>query len=179
MTKRDMSYEEFRKDYFSQHPWGEITRAGIDTCPKHPARARRTVRWRPEVSFRIDAHHITVHVNMNPYYNPEAMGLEPIAELDEDEAYQFHIVAAWLGTITETFKGIRSTTYKIFWAADSGCSCPSPFEDYKTIQDLSYYDGSNMGWQHLLAAVNEVSTDDASKTDFLRKVGQAYKDYCQ
>jgi hypothetical protein len=180
MTKRDMTYKEFRKDYFSQHAWGDIARAGIDTCPVHPARARRKVAWRPEVTTYVtDSKHITVHITMNPYYSPKQMGLELIATVEEDESYQFHIVAAWVGTVTETFHGHRATTYRIFWAADSGCSCPSPFEDYTSIETLTVYNGSKSSYQELVAAVEDVAIDDASRVDFLRQVQAAYREHCQ
>lgn len=62
----------------------------------------------------------------NPYYNPEKMGLEIIGDWSEDLSYEFHIVLAW--------KDKESGKY--YWAEDSGCSCPTPFEDYFTKESL-------------------------------------------
>ena len=64
------------------------------------------------------------------YYQPEKFGLTPILEINlEDEPYQFHIFAMW-----------RHEDGTVYWATDSGCSCPSPFEDYKSVNDLNEYD---------------------------------------
>ena len=52
------------------------------------------------------------------YYSPEDYGLEPIGTLDEDLGYEFHILAIW-----------KDKDGNIYWAEDSGCSCPIPFED--------------------------------------------------
>lgn len=38
----------------------------------------------------------------------------------DDESYQFNLVA-----VTK-----RDTDGKLFWSTDSGCSCPSPWEDH-------------------------------------------------
>lgn len=64
----------------------------------------------------------------NIYYNPEDYGLEIIESLaDEDLSYEFDIFLI--------FRDKKSK--KLYYAQDSGCSCPSPFEDYGKIDDLS------------------------------------------
>lgn len=62
----------------------------------------------------------------NVYYNPEDHGLTVVgtAELAESN-YSFDLVGIWKGE-----KGY-------YLATDSGCSCPSPFEDYNGIDDLT------------------------------------------
>jgi hypothetical protein len=63
----------------------------------------------------------------NPYYDPEKLGLTTIAELDDSEAnYSFDMVVAW-----------RHEDGSIYWQQDSGCSCPSPFEDYTELSMLN------------------------------------------
>lgn len=61
------------------------------------------------------------------YSDPSDHGLEPVAELElENEAYQFNIVAVW------------KDRDGVLWAAhDTGCSCPSPFEDHTFPTDFS------------------------------------------
>lgn len=60
----------------------------------------------------------------NPYYNPEKMGLSTVAEFDAADSWDFDKFVVW-------------TDGKVlFWAADSGCSCPIPFEDINSLGDL-------------------------------------------
>lgn len=68
------------------------------------------------------------------YGQPEAFGLTMMGEVEFSEpnySFDFAIVLA-------------DAEGKLWWARDSGCSCPSPFEDHKfpeefnsgTLQDL-------------------------------------------
>jgi hypothetical protein len=55
------------------------------------------------------------------YGQPEAFGLELVGSIDLDnESYQFNILAVLH----------EPTTDKFYIIQDSGCSCPSPFEDH-------------------------------------------------
>lgn len=57
---------------------------------------------------------------MNLYYDPQGFGLEAIGEIDwSDGCYQFDLTAVW----RRAFDG------RFVYAEDSGCSCPSPFEN--------------------------------------------------
>ncbi|MEU3976855.1 DUF7574 domain-containing protein [Streptomyces bacillaris] len=54
------------------------------------------------------------------YSRPESYGLRMIGEVDwSDGCYQFDLTVVWQDT----------TTGALYYADDSGCSCPSPFED--------------------------------------------------
>jgi hypothetical protein len=65
-------------------------------------------------------------VSANPYYDPAAYGLELVGDVEwDDEPYQFNMTAVWRST----------TTGQLYYADDSGRSCPSPFEDHST-EDL-------------------------------------------
>lgn len=61
------------------------------------------------------------------YYQPEKFGLTIVGSIElYDEAYQFDTIVVWWhedGTI--------------YVGHDSGCSCPSPFEDYTTLDSLT------------------------------------------
>ena len=58
---------------------------------------------------------------MNVYYNPESFGLEKLCELNEHGlSYEYNMLVI--------FKDTNSN--RLFYAHDSGCSCPTPFEDY-------------------------------------------------
>ena len=181
--KKNMSYREFEKQYYSQHSWGgRWDQVTIPSCPQHPGRAARTVRDRSldHIYLSTDNKHIHVQRSyiMNPYYRPQEMGLELIGTLEEDLSYEFCIVAAWVGPHTTTSKGLRSTTHRIYWAQDSGCSCPSPFEGYASIDKLHVYDGTTASWQELVYWVDEQRVDDADRVDFLRKVQDKYREVC-
>lgn len=56
----------------------------------------------------------------NPYSSPELFGLELIGTLsEEDLSYEFNEFAVW-----------KNKKGELFYAQDSGCSCPSFFEDF-------------------------------------------------
>lgn len=62
----------------------------------------------------------------NPYYNPEKHGLVKVTEHELAEAsYSFDILAVWKGAAG------------YYLATDSGCSCPTPFEDYEGVADMT------------------------------------------
>jgi len=66
----------------------------------------------------------------NIYYNPEKYGLTTVAEIDySDGCYQFDIRIVW-----------QDRNGKLWTARDSGCSCPSPFENdsLHTLEKYSY-----------------------------------------
>lgn len=56
----------------------------------------------------------------NPYDNPEKFGLLTVTEVEWYEpSYSFDTTAVLFSPETKEY----------WWADDSGCSCPSPFED--------------------------------------------------
>lgn len=63
---------------------------------------------------------------MNLYSNPGDYGLTLIADVDFGESYDFDIFALF-----------RNDDGAWFMAHDSGCSCPSPFEDYHSADDIA------------------------------------------
>lgn len=72
--------------------------------------------------------------------NWRELGLEEVVNIDwSDACYQFDMTIAYY----------QPATGKFFWADDSGCSCPSPFEDYGNLDQFE----SGTAWQlrnHLL-----------------------------
>jgi hypothetical protein len=63
----------------------------------------------------------------NAYSNPADLGLEIVGEASDSEAsYSFDI-----------FIVFRDHAGVLYYAEDSGCSCPSPFEDYVRLSDLT------------------------------------------
>lgn len=66
----------------------------------------------------------------NVYYNPEDQGLEQVAQIYySDGGYCFDYRVIWRHT----------ETGKLYTARDSGCSCPSPFEDYHSVESLQEF----------------------------------------
>ena len=64
---------------------------------------------------------------MNIYYNPEHYELVPVAEIDySDGDYCFDLRVVWRSRLDG----------RLYTARDSGCSCPSPFEDYGSLESL-------------------------------------------
>lgn len=61
----------------------------------------------------------------NPYYNPEKLGLEIVYCVDTAGDYEFSMLVIW-----------KDAEARLYYATDSGCSCPSPFEDFHDVEDL-------------------------------------------
>lgn len=64
---------------------------------------------------------------MNIYYEMDKLGIEVLEFNEPDMGYEFN-----------TLLFIRSPDGRVFVASDSGCSCPTPFEDYEgeTLNDI-------------------------------------------
>lgn len=62
----------------------------------------------------------------DPYNAPSKHGLELVGEISWSEPdYSFDLTAVW-----------KKTRGEYYIASDSGCSCPSPFEDYTSVESL-------------------------------------------
>ncbi len=64
--------------------------------------------------------------DLNVYYHPEKHNLKQIAHVDFGEQWQFDMHTVWQ----------HDQTKKLYYAHDSGCSCPTPFEDFTDISEL-------------------------------------------
>lgn len=79
----------------------------------------------------------------NVYYSPEKFGLEIIGSLcDPDACWSFDDLIVW-----------KHEDGRLFYATDSGCSCPSPFEDFKGIDDLTEITDDAESWTDFQEAV--------------------------
>lgn len=88
---------------------------------------------------------------MSLYYSPEEYGLFTVGEIDwSDGNYAFDYTVIW-----------RNADSQFFYAEDSGCSCPSPFER-AGLDDLTACTLSDLQ-AHLEARLDEEYP--ASKTD--------------
>jgi hypothetical protein len=62
------------------------------------------------------------------YYSPDKVGMEAFADVDVlYEAYEFHLLAVWKAVLTGD----------LYAAADTGCSCPTPFEELGSLAELA------------------------------------------
>lgn len=58
--------------------------------------------------------------DMNPYYDPESLGLTIVTSGDDPEAfYSFDMFVVW------------TDGKDLFYGQDSGCSCPTPFDEFE------------------------------------------------
>lgn len=57
---------------------------------------------------------------INPFYNPEKLGLELLSFDKSSGRYEFDTLCFW-----------SPGDGRVFTARDAGCSCPTPFEDYE------------------------------------------------
>lgn len=83
------------------------------------------------------------------YYTPHKLGLEVVAEVELSEPdYSFDIAMVWWHVLTDSF----------YVARDSGCSCPSPFETFDSLDKLNGPLSRHEAAKWLKGFVNE--TDD-------------------
>lgn len=64
--------------------------------------------------------------NDNPYYSPSKCGLEIFESIDTAGSYEFDMLVVW--------KKLDDNT--LWYDTDSGCSCPSPFDNGDHGHDL-------------------------------------------
>jgi len=100
------------------------------------------------------------HWDYNPYYSPEKCGLTLVDSIDDAEAnYSFDIVAVWVDNLTG----------RMYWASDSGCSCPSPFEEFHSLEDMGRLTSVRQLEDHFNSETY-TKRDLAEKRDLLGKV---------
>lgn len=65
-------------------------------------------------------------VTPNVYYNPEQAGLTIFDQVDTAGSYEFDI-----------FLILEDEKRMLYYCSDSGCSCPTPFEDVTEIHEIT------------------------------------------
>lgn len=99
----------------------------------------------------------------NIYYHPEKFDLEVVAEIDySDGNYNFDTRVVWRHVPSDVF----------YMARDSGCSCPSPFEDYTSLADLDRLDLDTLEAE-VRADGGYTNITPGEGMDFLEKVHKA------
>jgi hypothetical protein len=85
----------------------------------------------------------------NLYSEPEKFGLTIVGTLDDGGAYEF-----------DMFLVLRDEAGNYYTADDAGCSCPSPFEDFTSMDKL---DGPYTRDQVLAAMEEWIGTGEDSR----------------
>lgn len=99
------------------------------------------------------------------YYQPEAFLLVPVAELDYSSGmYEFDIRVVW-----------AHVDGRLFTARDGGCSCPTPFEDYTSLESLETVTSVDQLAEEAWSYVNKdySDVDGLEVSIFLNKVQAA------
>lgn len=67
--------------------------------------------------------------------DPELGGLTILEVIDDPQAsYTFDVIIL-----------LRHNDGRLFWASDAGCSCPRPFEGFRTLDDLNALHAGSIG----------------------------------
>lgn len=86
------------------------------------------------------------------YNSPGKYGLDSVGCVEwHDEPYSFNLTGTWRDPAT----GV------LYWADDSGCSCPSPFEDYTDRESLTTGTPDELG-AHLAGRLEGATSGSAA-----------------
>ena len=95
----------------------------------------------------------------NPYYSPEKCGLKPFEEFNDADSYEFDIFMIWE----------KEDDGTLWWDTDSGCSCPSPFDNSDNGHDLKPINKDTMrSFEEALR--NHYRMTDSDYNNIVRKV---------
>lgn len=96
-----------------------------------------------------------VSYDFNPYSSPEKFGLTTVGEVEWGEAfYSFDLTTVWRNTETGA----------LYFADDSGCSCPSPYET-TSITELTQIDRPQTFIDHINQRISGLSDSEWSKAE--------------
>lgn len=85
----------------------------------------------------------------NVYYSPEKFGLAVIKDVEwRGESYEFCQTVVW-----------KDAEGHMYAASDSGCSCPEPFEAYRSVNDLDPVDTFDALIAHIKKAGEDMYFD--------------------
>ncbi len=96
----------------------------------------------------------------NPYYSPEKCGLQIVDEIDNSDAYEYDKLVVW--------KKLDDNT--VWYDIDSGCSCPSPFDNGDHGHDLVQITKETFyNFQEALKNHRDVTHEQINETEALVK----------
>lgn len=95
----------------------------------------------------------------NIYYNPQEFGLTVVGEIDDAGSYEFNTIVVW------------TDGNKFYWAHDSGCSCPTPFEDFDSSKsEIKVPELKESGLNEFIDDVMGMNLPLAERQSFIDKV---------
>lgn len=97
----------------------------------------------------------------NPYYSPDLCGLSILYEINTGESYEYDMLVIWK----------KNDDGTIWWDTDSGCSCPSPFDNADNGHDLTQITSDTM-WNFEQALENHYRIEESDILEAKRVVGQ-------
>jgi hypothetical protein len=108
----------------------------------------------------------TEEYNSSFAYQPEKYGIKLIDEIEAERNYDFNMVCIW--------QNIKTGEYR--WGADSGCSCPSPFENIKQWHDLDKLPETMADFEAAVQACGSYreSPSVADKMEFIQKIRKMF-----
>lgn len=96
----------------------------------------------------------------NIYSDGSKIGVKVFAEIQANCNYDFHMVVVF-----------QNEQGQLAWAEDSGCSCPAPFEDYKSWDQLEKLPETYASLESAVKGLGDRTI--VEKLDFLSKVAKA------
>lgn len=90
----------------------------------------------------------------NVYYSPEKWGMSIFDQIDTAGAWEFDMFVIWEKDDDNT----------LWYATDSGCSCPTPFENIESMKDLDQITTDTLyNFEQALKNHTNISTEDYKK----------------
>ena len=107
--------------------------------------------------------------DQNVYYFPEHFDCVIVDRLDNSESYEFDYFVVW-----------KASDGTLFYGEDSGCSCPTPFEDIKSFRILTddnwaEFHDEVIKWSTPYSDWSRSVVTEADISEFFAKVSKAMR----
>lgn len=123
-----------------------------------PRRVKRSTESRPYYP-NLEPTKRHMRFDENPYYHPEKCGLAILWSVDTADSYEFDIFVVWE----------KLDDHTLWYDSDSGCSCPSPFDNADNGHDLKPITKDT--WYNFKQAIeNHSRIDQIQVIDCIEKV---------
>ena len=99
----------------------------------------------------------------NIYYSPEDYGLKVFASAEQEPDYDFSMFVVWV-----------DEAEALFYGEDAGCSCPAPFEDVGSVEELQTIVGADGLKAFFDALTTWGSWNESVNTTYVRRKVREY-----